>query len=82
MGRSDTRKRCSIFILLPSLLPLLKVKAFLLTLVSGLIRPCEKIIPPKVSQESTTILQVKVHNVYVIQNSWRLTLASVSYKFG
>ena len=41
MGRSDTIKSYSSFVLLPSLLPLLQVDTFLLTLVSGCIRPCD-----------------------------------------
>ena len=41
-----------------------------------------QIIPPKASQESTTILQLKVYSVYVVQNSWKPTFAEVSYKFG
>ena len=67
MRRSDTIKSCSSFILLPSLLPLLQVYAFLLTVISACIRPVIQIIPSKASQEYTTILQLKVH---VVQKSW------------
>ena len=42
-----------------------------------------QIILPKVSEECTTILQLKVHNIHVVQKtSWITTLAEVSYKCG
>ena len=41
MGRSDTIKIYSSFILLSSLLSLLHVDAFLMTVVSACIRPCD-----------------------------------------
>ena len=55
-----------IFILLPSLLPLLRVDAFLLTAVTACIKPCDTNNFPQ-SQKCTTILQLKIHNIYVMQ---------------
>ena len=70
MGRSDTIKSYSSFILLPCLLPLL-------TIVSACIRPCDT----NNSTKSLTriyhhsILHLKVDSVYVVQRGWTLTLA-------
>ena len=60
-------KHYSSFILLPSFLSLLQVDAFLLTVVSAFIRPCVTYNSTKILQEYTTILQLKVHNVYVVR---------------
>ena len=82
MGRSDTIKIYSSFILLSSFLPLLEVDAFLLTLASACIRPCD-------TNNFTKSLTRKHHHTatespYCLpgaETSWTPTLAEVSHKF-
>ena len=58
------------------MLPFLQVDAFLLTVVSACIRFVIQIIPPKVSQECTSILELKLHNILSgAETSWTSTLS-------
>ena len=66
MRRGDAIKSYPRFIFFPFLLPLLQVDAFLLTLFLVVLGLVILITPPKVSQEFTTTLQLKVHRVYVV----------------
>ena len=56
-----------LFILLPSLLILLQVDVFLLTVITVCIRPCDTINSTQSSQECTTILQLKFHKAYKVR---------------
>ena len=51
------------FILLSSLLSLLQVDAFLWAATSTYVRLCDTFN----SQECTSILQLKIHNIYIVQ---------------
>ena len=76
MGTSDTIKSYSRFILFPSLLPLLQVDAFVLTVVTACIRSCD-------TNNSTKSL-IRIYHRTAAESprtSWSHTLAEVSYKF-
>ena len=76
MGTSDTIKSYSRFILFPSLLPLLQVDAFVLTVVTACIRSCD-------TNNSTKSL-IRIYHLTAAESprtSWSHTLAEVSYKF-
>ena len=72
VGRIDSIKLFKIYILLPSLLPLLLVDAFLLTVVSACIRACETLFHQITSPNNPTRMYhhtatFKVDNVYVVR---------------